>query len=557
MKSKLMVLLSVVLAVLLSSCAAPGGESYSHTTYQGRLENGIWESSPVSFSQDGKTYENEIIQISVDNGNVTFKLKNSNVVSRSTSYGEDNSLADPYNPDRTLVVGANYVNDVLSSFEISGGFFLRGLGSSFVITKVSSTPEKWEENYKPVADLSDFEFENNETGVTLVKYNGDDPYLIVPTAIEGKAVTEIASGAFVGHSYSSSQVSAPYDIVLPDTLTTIEDNAFSSIGIRSMIIPDSVTTFGNAFTDCLDLEELVIGSGVRKWPERFNTNLKSLVISEKNEHLKVEDGLIMTKDGKTLFAYIPDCTSKDLVIPQSVENVGETFFSAWIPDYKFDSITIENNDNITVLGNSTITMSNATLRIMKSNVTFDVPIYVNRIDIEENSIVNASTLDSTSISIVSSTIAPSGTWAKAMVRTYEEVYIADSEIKGALSVSDKYTNTGNSYTINVLNSTLEDFNISGKTKLTSMDLTESSVENIYWTFSDPVDITEIRMPQSVTGYLRINIGNPDVVIGNITLPYYEIYTDTDEEIWDFRIDSAAKVNVDYAQGYGEPPFVKI
>ena len=159
MKSKLIVLLSVVLAVLLSSCAAPGGESYSHTTYQGRLENGIWESSPVSFSQDGKTYENEIIQISVDNGNVTFKLKNSNVVSRSTSYGEDNSLADPYNPDRTLVVGANYVNDVLSSFEISGGFFLRGLGSSFVITKVSSTPEKWEENYKPVADLSDFEFE--------------------------------------------------------------------------------------------------------------------------------------------------------------------------------------------------------------------------------------------------------------------------------------------------------------------------------------------------------------------------------------------------------------
>ena len=554
MKSKLMVLLSVVLAVLLSSCAAPGGESYSHTTYQGRLENGIWESSPVSFSQDGKTYENEIIQISVDNGNVTFKLKNSNVVSRSTSYGEDNSLADPYNPDRTLVVGANYVNDVLSSFEISGGFFLRGLGSSFGITKVSSTPEKWEENYKPVADLSDFEFENNETGVTLVKYNGDDPYLIVPTAIEGKAVTEIASGAFVGHSYSSSQVSAPYDIVLPDTLTTIEDNAFSSIGIRSMIIPDSVTTFGNAFTDCLNLEELVIGSGVSKWPERFNTNLKSLVISDANEHLKVEEGLIMSKDSKTLFAYIPDCTSKDLVIPQSVENVGETFFGAWIPDYKFDSIAIENNDNITVPGN--FTMSRATVTIIKSNVTFDGGIYVNRIGIEDST-VNASTLDSTSVSIVSSTIGQSSTLLGVVIRAYEEVYINDSEIKGALNVSDKDLSNDNSYTINVLKSTLDDFNLSGKTKLTSMDLTDSKVENIYWAFLYPVDITEIKMPQSVTGYFRINIGNPDAVIGNITLPYYEIYTDTDEDTWDFKIDSAAKVNVDYAEGYGEPPFVKI
>ena len=555
MKSKLMVLLSVVLAVLLSSCA-PEGESYSNTVYQGRLGNGIWESAPISFSQDGKIYDNEVVQISVDSGNVTFKLKNADIVSRSTTYGEGNDLLDPYNPDKTLVVRASYVNDELSSIEIDGGFFLRGIGSSFVITKVSSTPEKWEENYNPVADLNDFEFIDNETGVTLVKYNGDDPYLIIPSTIEGKAVTEIANGAFSGLPYTSSSVSAPYDIVLPDTLTTIEDNAFSSVGIRTMTIPDSVTTFGNAFTDCLNLEELVIGSGVSKWPERFNTNLKSLVISDANEYLKVENGLIMSKDGKTLFAYIPECTSKDLVIPQSVENVGETFFSVWSPDYKFDSITIENNDNITVPGNSTITMSEATLTINGSNVTFDVPIYVNKIDIEKST-VNASTLDSTSISIVSSTIAPSGTWAKVMVKAYEEVYIDESEIKGTLSVSDKYLSTANSYTIKVLDSTLADFNLNGKTKLTSMDLTGSKVENIYWTFSSPVDITEIKMPQSVTGYLRINIENADAVIGNIDLPYYEIYSDTDEDAWIFRINSDAEVNVDYAEEYGEQPFSRI
>lgn len=550
-----MVLLSVVLAVLLSSCA-PEGESYSNTVYQGRLGNGIWESAPISFSQDGKIHDNEVVQISVDSGNVTFKLKNADIVSRSTTYGEGNDLLDPYNPDKTLVVRASYVNDELSSIEIDGGFFLRGIGSSFVITKVSSTPEKWEENYNPVADLNDFEFIDNETGVTLVKYNGDDPYLIIPSTIEGKAVTEIANGAFSGLPYTSSSVSAPYDIVLPDTLTTIEDNAFSSVGIRTMTIPDSVTTFGNAFTDCLNLEELVIGSGVSKWPERFNTNLKSLVISDANEYLKVENGLIMSKDGKTLFAYIPECTSKDLVIPQSVENVGETFFSVWSPDYKFDSITIENNDNITVPGNSTITMSEATLTINGSNVTFDVPIYVNKIDIEKST-VNASTLDSTSISIVSSTIAPSGTWAKVTVKAYEEVYIDESEIKGTLSVSDKYLSTANSYTIKVLDSTLADFNLNGKTKLTSMDLTGSKVENIYWTFSSPVDITEIKMPQSVTGYLRINIENADAVIGNIDLPYYEIYSDTDEDAWIFRINSDAEVNVDYAEEYGEQPFSRI
>ena len=259
MKSKLMVLLSVILAVLLSSCS-PEVESNNYTTsQQSRLENGIWESAPLSFSQDGVTYDNEVVQISVDSGNVTFKLKNANIVSRSTSYGEDNRLVDPYNPDNKIGVSANYINDVLSSHEIDdGGFFLRGISTSFVITKVSSIPEKWEENYTPVADLNDFEFEDNETGVTLVKYNGDDPYLIVPSLDgNGKTVTVIANGAFAGLPYTSSSVSAPYDIVLPDTLTTIEDNAFSSVGIRTMTIPDSVTTFGNAFTDCLNLEELV------------------------------------------------------------------------------------------------------------------------------------------------------------------------------------------------------------------------------------------------------------------------------------------------------------
>ena len=280
------------------------------------------------------------------------------------------------------------------------------------------------------------------------------------------------------------------------------------------------------------------------------------MISDKNEHLKVEDGLIMSKDGKSLFAYIPNCTSKDFVIPQSVENVGETFFSVWIPEHKFDSITIENNDNITVPRKSTITMSDATLMIKDSNVTFNVPIYVKRIEID-NSKVNIRTLDSTSVSIVSSTIVSSGASVKAMVRTYEEVYIDESEIKGTLNVSDKYPSTGDSYTINVLNTTLDDFTLSGKTKLTSMDLTGSKVENIYWTFSSPVDITEIKMPQNVTGYLRINIENADAVIENIELPYYEIYADTDEDTWSFRIDSGAKVNVDYAEGYGDHHFVMI
>ena len=231
MKSKLMVLLSVVLAVLLSSCAAP---SSNYSQYFGKVETGLWESAPITFTQDGQTYENEIIQVSADNVGVTLKLKNAGKVSRRAEYNDEGFLMDPYDEASSLEVYTNYENDKFVSMEIWGGFFLRGVNGVVEIKKVSSEPQKWKENYVPVADLNDFEFEKSKEGLILTKYNGNDAYLIIPSSIDGEPITTIASGAFEGeYDY---MVSAPYEIVLPNTLTTIEDNAFSSVGIRTMII---------------------------------------------------------------------------------------------------------------------------------------------------------------------------------------------------------------------------------------------------------------------------------------------------------------------------------
>lgn len=552
MKSKLMVLLSVILAVLLSSCAAPGGESYSHTTYQGRLENGIWESAPVSFSQDGKTYENEIIQISIDNGNVTFKLKNSNVVSRSTSYGEDNSLTDPYNPDRTLVVGANYVNDVLSSFEISGGFFLRGFGSSFVITKVSSTPEKWEENYKPVADLSDFEFEDNESGVTLIKYNGDDSYLIVPSHDEsGKPVTVIASEAF--GSYFSS-IGAPYEIILPDTLTTIEDNAFCSIAIENITIPDSVTNLGNAFYNCSNLKTLKIGAGVTELTFEFfsDIELENLIISEKNENIKTVDGLILSKDGKNLKFFVKSLLPSSLVIPSSVRTVEQEFLlnssNINIP------ITIDGAD---ITFESSLTASASEVNIIDSTVTINgTSFYAKKLIVEDSKVFGNHINSQSSISIHNSTIKAPGGFS-----VLGGIDINGSEINGNIEARSENEYDGLSpYSINIVDSTATSFRLlDPKINLTSMDLSGLTVGTLDISVGgkdNPLSFEEIKLPKDVTKAFNLEIIN-GTKINKIYLPHYNnIFesSDMNPSLWSFYIDMDSEVKfVEIAEGYHRDP----
>lgn len=67
-----------------------------------------------------------------------------------------------------------------------------------------------------------------------------------------EGVTKIGESAFCGCDNLTT-------IVIPNTVTSIGDDAFKSSGISSIIIPDSVTVIGQrAFYGCKNLESIVI-----------------------------------------------------------------------------------------------------------------------------------------------------------------------------------------------------------------------------------------------------------------------------------------------------------
>jgi uncharacterized repeat protein (TIGR02543 family) len=104
------------------------------------------------------------------------------------------------------------------------------------------------------------------------------------------------------------------EIILPSTLATISPSAF--LGCRkvtSITIPGSVSSIGNgAFANCVTLTEIIV--------------------EESNNYYTVQDGILYTKDLKTLIAFPPGMNMPTYTIPSSVTTIMPMSFigSQWL-----------------------------------------------------------------------------------------------------------------------------------------------------------------------------------------------------------------------------------
>ena len=141
-------------------------------------------------------------------------------------------------------------------------------------------------------DLTKTKYEKMNDHVIIEDYSGKQTAFVIPSQIEGLSVTEIGLSAFGGCT-----------------------------GLTSVTIPDSVKViWGNAFSGC--------------------TGLTDISVSSANPNYKAKEGVLFTKDGKTLVTYPAGFPRKNYTIPNSVKTIG---VNAFFGCTSLTSVTIPNS----------------------------------------------------------------------------------------------------------------------------------------------------------------------------------------------------------------------
>ena len=90
----------------------------------------------------------------------------------------------------------------------------------------------------------------NDTGISILKYQGSDVHITIPNKIEGLTVNSIGKRAFTRCNYIEK-------VVIPDGVINIgEDAFFECRNLKSVTLPDNVKISKYAFGCCTSLEKV-------------------------------------------------------------------------------------------------------------------------------------------------------------------------------------------------------------------------------------------------------------------------------------------------------------
>ena len=186
---------------------------------------------------------------------------------------------------------------------------------------------------------TDFEYGfSREGGISIREYIGSDKTVVIPSKIDGQAVTMIAGGAFVGTSIESLVIPDSVKFVVArafygcdqlktvdfgDGIIEIQEEAFRECtALESIILPKNLETIGDgAFYGCTSATEIYIPKTLTNWSGEYShpTFYESTAL----ETLTIEDGLsVLGGDGSFSWA----SSLKNLVIPASVKRIGDGAF---------------------------------------------------------------------------------------------------------------------------------------------------------------------------------------------------------------------------------------
>ena len=162
---------------------------------------------------------------------------------------------------------------------------------------------------------------------------------IIPAEINGLKITMVEVDCFKDNPNLKK-------VVLPDTITVLEDYAFYLCsGLEEINIPESVEKFGfQTFYGCFSLKEISIPAGLTEI-EGYTfdgcTSLEAVHVDKANQNYKDEDGILFTKDGSALITYPSAKPGTSYTVPGTCTKLEGYAFMAnpYLEEINLNSVT--------------------------------------------------------------------------------------------------------------------------------------------------------------------------------------------------------------------------
>ena len=220
--------------------------------------------------------------------------------------------------------------------------------------------------YGPTTEPSAFEYviENGECTITSCTAMLSD--IVIPSEIENYPVTAIGDRAFSRNSYVCN-VTVPYgvktigewafgnctklaNITLPVTVESIGAYAFAYCeALKEIELPVGVKSLGEGtFYNCTSMTSLYLPETVSSVGIYLvgGLGVSSFSVGEENKYFAAVDGVLFSKDLKTLVCYPPARQDSSYAIPDGVTAVADTaFYEANFSSVSIPASTIILGDN--------------------------------------------------------------------------------------------------------------------------------------------------------------------------------------------------------------------
>lgn len=130
----------------------------------------------------------------------------------------------------------------------------------------------------------DFEFNDSTDNITIEKYVGKDPIVVIPDEIDGKKVVGFGSAFTLNNNIVAVKIG--------NNVQEVEKSAFSGCKkLKYVVMGDSVKTIGGRMFAQTNLQELVLNDGVQKIGQDDSNNVFAPPSSNCGMDLKIPESV--------------------------------------------------------------------------------------------------------------------------------------------------------------------------------------------------------------------------------------------------------------------------